>query len=265
MGHMLKNIRSLWKLSGFNFKTLSRSLRSAPYFLRTASEFKKQARASDEPFELGQLRPVLDERYKQAGSTQGHYFLQDLYVAQKVYQANPERHIDVGSRIDGFVAHVATHRAIEVIDVRPLEPLTDRITFLCADMMAPLPQELVACTDSLSCLHAIEHFGLGRYGDPIDFEGHLKGFDNFQRMLKPGGTFYFSTPVGEQQRVEFNAHRVFSLPYLVGQFEPFYDTISFAFIDDQGQLHTDADPQSKDAQRSFGMKFGCAIFELVRR
>ena len=30
-------------------------------------------------------------------------------------------------------------------------------------------------TDSLSCLHAIEHFGLGRYTDPIDINIHIKG------------------------------------------------------------------------------------------
>jgi hypothetical protein len=62
--------------------------------------------------------------------------------------------------------------------------------------------------DSLSCLHAIEHFGLGRYGDPIDPTGHERGIANMALLLKPGGTFYLSTPIG-QERVEFNANRVF--------------------------------------------------------
>jgi hypothetical protein len=62
--------------------------------------------------------------------------------------------------------------------------------------------------DSLSCLHALEHFGLGRYGDPIDPSGHEKGVRNMAALLKPGGTFYLSTPIG-RERVEFNANRVF--------------------------------------------------------
>ena len=34
--------------------------------------------------------------------------------AQKIFKACPEKHIDIGSRIDGFVAHVATYRKIAV-------------------------------------------------------------------------------------------------------------------------------------------------------
>ena len=37
-----------------------------------------------------------------------------------IYAARPEKHVDVGSRVDGFVAHVASFREIEVFDVRPI-------------------------------------------------------------------------------------------------------------------------------------------------
>lgn len=66
----------------------------------------------------------------------------------------------------------------------------------------------VITSDSLSCLHAIEHFGLGRYGDPIDPLGYERGIANMAQLLKSGGRFYLSTPIG-QERVEFNANRVF--------------------------------------------------------
>ena len=36
--------------------------------------------------------------------------------------------------------------------------------------MAPFDSALGGYCDSLSCLHALEHFGLGRYGDAVDFE-----------------------------------------------------------------------------------------------
>lgn len=71
-----------------------------------------------------------------------------------------------------------------------------------------LPAGMVNYCDSISSLHAIEHFGLGRYGDPIDYFGYLKALQNIAKIVKTGGTFYFSVPIGPQ-RIEFNAHRVF--------------------------------------------------------
>ena len=62
--------------------------------------------------------------------------------------------------------------------------------------------------DSLSCLHALEHFGLGRYNDAIDPNGFERGLINMSRLLKNFGIFYLSVPIGIA-RVEFNAHRVF--------------------------------------------------------
>jgi hypothetical protein len=57
-------------------------------------------------------------------------------------------------------------------------------------------------------LHAIEHFGLGRYGDPIDVNGYKSGLKNMAALLQDDGIFYLSTPIGVN-RVEFNANRVF--------------------------------------------------------
>lgn len=71
-----------------------------------------------------------------------------------------------------------------------------------------LSAERAEYCDSLSCLHALEHFGLGRYGDPIDPQGFVRGLANMARLLKPGGVFYLSTPIGAE-RVEFSANRVF--------------------------------------------------------
>ena len=71
-----------------------------------------------------------------------------------------------------------------------------------------LDNSLTECCDSLSCLHALEHFGLGRYGDPIDPLGHEAGLKNMFKMLSEDGTFYLAVPIGEA-RVEFNGLRVF--------------------------------------------------------
>lgn len=128
-------------------------------------------------------------------------------MAREIYEAGPQRHIDIGSRVDGFVAHVASFRQIEILDIRPMGTEVPGIEIRQADVM-DLDPEFHECCDSLSCLHALEHFGLGRYGDPVDPEGYAKGLANMAGILKPGGTFYLSVPIG-RPRVEFNANHVF--------------------------------------------------------
>lgn len=260
-----RNTSRLIKLSGIEPKRLFRNLRQLPAYFRSYRTLKRQSRDSQEVFEFGTLRPVLYERSQPAGSANGHYFHQDLLVAQKIFQARPARHIDVGSRVDGFVAHLATFRQVEAIDVRPLVSTTPNIQFLCADLMADLSPLLVEATDSLSCLHAIEHFGLGRYGDPLQYEGHLRGLDNLHRMLKPGGKLYLSTPISRQQRIEFNAHRVFGLPYLLNLLSSRFDLVSFSYVGDDGQLYIDQDIHGSEARDTFNLRYGCGIFELTAR
>lgn len=55
----------------------------------------------------------------------------------------------------------------------------------------------------------MEHFGLGRYGDTIDPDAHIKALKAFQRVLKPGGKLYLSVPVGKTNKICFNAHRIY--------------------------------------------------------
>ena len=260
-----RDVRRLYKLTGLDLKSALRNLRSMPYYCSTWRELQRQSLRSDEPFQIESIYPVLCERFEQAGVARGHYFHQDLYVAQKVFQHGPQRHIDVGSRIDGFVAHVASFRIVEAIDVRPLKSEVPNLRFLCADLMQELPSDLIEATDSLSCLHAVEHFGLGRYGDPVNFEGHLAGIRNMSRILQPGGRFYLSTPIGKRQRIEFNAHRVFSVPYLLDQVTDQFDVKSFAYVDDSGALNEDADVLSIESRRSFDLSCGCRIFELTKK
>ena len=155
------------------------------------------------------IYPIFSDYKKNAGSVGGHYFHQDLLVASYIYKKNPTRHVDIGSRIDGFITHLACFRSVDVIDVRKL-PLTNHsnITFVQLDLSNPMEiQE--AITDSISSLHAIEHFGLGRYGDRLDPNGYKVGFNNILKMLKPDGDLYISFPISNQNRVYFNAHRAF--------------------------------------------------------
>jgi SAM-dependent methyltransferase len=238
-------------------------LKGMPAFLKEYREIRRQAGLSGEGFPFGKLYPCLQEKDQESGVLAEHYFYQDLYVARKLFQNNPVRHVDIGSRIDGFVAHVASFREIEVLDVRDLHLGLPQIRFTRADLSAKgFP--LTDYCDSLSCLHALEHFGLGRYGDPVDYDGHLVGWENLHRMLKKGGKFYFSVPIGTQ-RIEFNAHRVFSVKYLLHLMEKRYDIDSFAYIDDAGNLISDAALDEASVRENFRCRYGCGIFELTKR
>jgi len=210
---------------------------------------------------------VIDKRYRiltdytdTAGAARGHYYHQDLLVANLIHEASPVRHVDIGSRIDGFVAHVASFREIEVFDIRALDQSRHQnIKFVQQDLMDP---DVTETADSVSCLHAVEHFGLGRYGDPIDPEGHLKGVMNITRMVEAGGTLYISFPIGLDDAVHFNAHRVFhpesilSWDGIQGEFE----LQRFDWVDAAGQINM----QAKIEDAIGAVKYGCGIYQFKK-
>lgn len=258
---MLKALYRFLVSLSINPKHIRTSLRGWPAFRRDLKEIRKQLR-NNKDFKIAFLYPVLRDRFESSGNL-GHYFYEDLTVAQRIFENKPTRHVDVGSRVDGLVAHVATFREIEVFDIRPQEAKVKNIKFVTADFTNISP-ELHNYADSLSSLNVIEHFGLGRYDDPIDVDGHIKGLDAMYKVLKTGGKFYFSTPIGPQ-RIEFNAHRVFSVEYLLRIFEPRYTIDRFSFIDDAGTLHQDVQLEADKIKSSYGVKLGFGIFEMTKK
>lgn len=144
------------------------------------------------------------------------YFFQDLLAAQLIFRDNPNVHYDIGSRLDGFVAHLLSFRQGKrtvMIDIRPLDIQLSGLDFLQADA-TNLENILDDSIESLSTLHAVEHFGLGRYGDPIDPEACFKAIKALQRVIMPGGRLYFAVPIGPEDKCIFNANRVFN-PYTI--------------------------------------------------
>lgn len=210
--HNLKLV--LWSLGQFGFepqKFVRAIPRVIPYLI-TLFKFTKNYK--------GRISfvPCLHDRYAEAGVTKSEYFWQDLFIARLINEANPKIHVDVGSRTDGFVAHVASFRTIEVFDVRPITTAIPGVSFRQADIMDSASMNALKSSifsdglgycDSLSCLHVLEHIGLGRYGDRIAPLGYKTGFYSLSKLLRPGGFLYLSTPIGEE-RVEFNANWIFN-------------------------------------------------------
>ncbi|MDF1756306.1 MAG: DUF268 domain-containing protein [Verrucomicrobiales bacterium] len=244
-----------------------RSFRNVPRFLTDWVKFSRSFKTEKvSGFDSGMIFfPQVGERHLAAGTVASHYFQMDLYVAQLICEREPIHHLDVGSRIDGFVAHVATSRPIQVLDIRPLNAVIKNITFQQADLMDEGADWESKAAGSVSCLHALEHFGLGRYGDRLDPLAHEKGLRNLARLVKDGGLLYLAVPISVNPRIEFNAHRVFSFPHLKSLVSNSFEIESVAIVNDKGELQEGLDGMSDEANQSWNCHYGCGILTLRRK
>lgn len=241
---------------GFDIWRAIQAIRGVPRYFQDYLQFWKNYDGRLNFF------PCLHDWYQEAGITNDEYFLQDLHVARLIKSRDPIKHVDVGSRIDGFVAHVASFREIEVFDIRPVTSRIPGINFKQLDLMnsSQLPDDYC---DSLSCLHALEHFGLGRYGDKIDPIGYISGFKNLTKLLRQGGIFYLSVPIGVPC-VEFNAHRVFDPIEVINlSSENHLLLIDFAWVDKNRELKKSNNPIN-DLQTLAQLPYSLGIFTFAK-
>jgi SAM-dependent methyltransferase len=247
--------RNIAKALGVN-PALIKSLRYIPRFVGDLRRYNRLATDGALPIRLGQIFPLLSDYKDSAGSATGHYFHQDLWAARKIYRRRPPSHVDIGSRIDGFIAHLLPFMAVDVIDIRPLDSHIEGLRFV-QDDATELRSFAEGSIDSMSSLHAAEHFGLGRYGDPIDPLGHLKFMAALGRVLARGGRLYFSVPVGEE-RLQFNGQRILSPHSVLAGFRGL-QLVDFAYVDDKGDLRLDGKPEDCE-----GLTLGCGLFEFTK-
>ncbi len=239
-------------------KSILKKIVSLTWYLNNFYKFKKH------PNDINNLKinfQLLDKNDSHLNKS-GHYLLQDLFVAKKILAHNPEKHVDIGSRVDGFLTHLSIFREVEVFDIRKFPIEIPNLKYTTIDFLM-LPNTFINYSPSISSLHAIEHFGLGRYGDLIDPLAHLKAIDNIWHLLQRNGIFYFSVPIGSL-RIEFNAHRVFSLEYLIRILNPKFKILEFSYIDDRGILHENCILNNELISTNFGCYYGCGIFILQK-
>lgn len=210
--------------------------------------------------EIDVLFPIISDHNQEAGNFDKQYFSQDLIVAQEIFSNNPIKHIDIGSRIDGFVSNVASFRKIEVFDIRPCNFEAPNIKFNQIDF-TELTKEYYEYTDSISCLHSIEHFGLGRYGDKIDPNAHIHGLKNLENMLQSGGYLYLSTPISNETKIYFNSERVFD-PFEILEITKNLELIKFNFIDEHGRIFLNYDVQNL---KNKIINYSCGIFIFKKK
>lgn len=245
-------IRNVLKLFGKFFSRPG----DAIYFLKSYVEWQRRAQPEWKA-DLGEIKSYMKDRHDAAGSARGHYFLQDIWAAQRVFANSPKEHVDVGSRVDGFVAHVASFCPVKYVDIREMETGVPGLKGIEGTVCTlPFTDKSIA---SLSCLHVIEHIGLGRYGDPVDPEGWKIGLSELQRVLMPGGTLLVGTPCG-RQRVVFHAHRVFS-PTMIIESMPELELVEFSLIPDG---RATAWIENADIEHACSLEYGCGLFVFRR-
>lgn len=200
--------------------------------------------------------PCLDDR---TGSTSfdRHYLYHPAWAARVVSELRPTMHVDISSTLS-FSALVSAFVPVRFFDYRPAELSLSNLTSEFADLLA-LPFD-DASLPSVSCMHVLEHVGLGRYGDKLDPDGDLIAMRELRRVLAVGGSLLLVVPIG-RPRIQFNAHRVYSYAQIL---ECFPDLVlrEFALIPDRpadGGLLRGATQQMADAQL-----YGCGCFWFRR-
>ncbi|MDD4902666.1 MAG: DUF268 domain-containing protein [Patescibacteria group bacterium] len=144
-----------------------------------------------------------------------HYIYHPAWAARILAQTKPEFHVDISSSLT-FCSLVSAFLPVKFFDYRPANLKLSGLECNHADLLKlPFPDNSVK---SLSCMHTIEHVGLGRYGDPIDPIGDLKAMAELTRVLAPGGNFLFAVPIG-QPKLMFNAHRIYSYQMIIDAFK----------------------------------------------
>jgi SAM-dependent methyltransferase len=251
-----RSLKSMCRFLGFDPHITWTNVKRVPMFIQQLRQYQRLNADPSFRAELLNLWPILNESEKQAGVQDWTYFQQDLWAARKIFCRRPAQHVDIGSRIDGFISHLLVFMPVCLVDIRPLKEDVEDLTVVTGDA-TELSMFEANSIQSLSSLHAAEHFGLGRYSDPVDPDAWRRFLKSLQRVLAPDGRLYFSVPVG-LQRVEFNAYRVFDFQTILYTFDRL-KLVSLSFVDGRGQIHDNNAPEHAQV-----IEGACGLFEFTK-
>jgi SAM-dependent methyltransferase len=183
-----------------------------------------------------------------------HYLYHTAWASRVLFKIKPKIHYDFASDlrfvtiISSFVKIVQYNLSIPTIKLSNLEFRSTDLT-----KMKNIKSNSLK---SVSCMHVVEHIGLGRYGDKINPSADKVAINELIRVLAPGGNLLFVTPVGIP-KIFFNAHRVYAYEDILR----FFSCLSlkeFSFIGDNG-FYSGLELSPK-INRIANHNYGCGCF-----
>lgn len=246
---MIKNIKSLFK----------KRKKLTPEFLADFERFSEMAAVSKKRFKLDadDFFPITHEKTTYTGFDR-HYVYHPAWAARIVAQNSPEKHVDISSTLH-FCSIVSAFIPVDFYDYRPAKLFLSQLKSMPADLLSlPFKDNSIP---SLSCMHTVEHVGLGRYGDAIDYDGDLKAVKELKRVLAVGGHLLFVVPLGRESRIFFNAHRVYTKQHVLDLFAEL-QLVEFSLIpEDESDGGLVPDPSESLLAKQV---YGCGCFHFMK-
>ena len=250
----LRRVNNFLNLAGINLRKTF-SLFNLPKYIQHYFLYKKLGG------KIKNFYPMLDDFNTSAANIKNHLFHADLLTSQNVFKKKPTKHLDVGSRIDGVVAQIASFRKLDVFDIREIDiDPHQNINFLKKDLLQNIELNDNEKYDSISSIGCIAHVGLGRYGDKIDPEGFKKAICSISNLSKDDAYVYILTPVGKEG-VEFNAHWIFNPIKIINEFKIYnFNLEEFHLINDEGELELNA-----NFEKTKNLNFGGGYYVFKKK
>jgi len=188
-----------------------------------------------------------------------HYIYHTAWAARILSKTKPKKHVDISSSLY-FSSIVSAFVSVDFYDYRPPQLKLSNLKVDKADLLfLPFKDNSIS---SLSCMHTVEHIGLGRYGDPIDVDGDKKAISELIRVTKKGGSILFVVPIGKP-KVVFNAHRIYSYVQVLSMFGENCVLKEFSLVPDKdidGGIVIN--PPTKLLEKQ---KYGCGCFWFKKK
>jgi len=181
-----------------------------------------------------------------------HYMYHPAWAARVLVEKNIKHHVDISSSLH-FSTMVSAFIPTDFYDIRPAKISLNNMQSKEASLLAlPFDSNSV---ESLSCMHTVEHVGLGRYGDAIDPDGDLKAIKELKRVLSKNGMLLFVVPIGKP-KIMFNAHRIYSYDQIMEYFADL-SLERFDLIPESGEMGIVYNAKKSEAD---SQKYGCGCF-----
>jgi len=230
-----------------------------PNFLEEFNRLNKLEKSCSKRFSLNQedFYPCLNDNTPYTGFDR-HYVYHPAWAARIIAGIKPAKHVDISSTLH-FCSILSAFIPVDFYDYRPANLVLSQLNSRSADLLSlPFKDNSLI---SLSCMHTIEHIGLGRYGDPLDYDGDKKAINELKRVLAVGGHLFFVVPIGRDNRIFFNAHRVYTKQHVLDLFSDLL-LKDFSLIPEDekdGGLVSNPDDQLLERQ-----VYGCGCFYFAK-